>query len=81
MTPTKTKPTSPDSKLEVCPSQTSMMDDLNQELLEIEMKQSQHYERLPHGDYVIYDSRAKIITFKNKSLQSNELFIYQDLDF
>ena len=60
---------------------STLLDVINQELVEIEQKQMEHYQRLPHGDYVIYDSRAKIMAFKNKSIASNELFIYQDLDF
>jgi hypothetical protein len=59
------------SSLEVIPNDSE----------KVETKQQEFYQRLPNGDYCIYDSRAKIMTFKNKSMQSNEIFIYQDLDF
>jgi hypothetical protein len=55
---------------------------INSELQqELETYQNQHYTRLPNGDYVIYDSTCKMMTFKHKSKSSIEMMTYQNLDF
>lgn len=55
---------------------------INSELqLELEAYQNQLYSRLPNGDYVIYDSSCKMMTFKHRSKTSLEMMTYQNLDF
>ena len=43
--------------------------------------QNQCYQRSTKGDIVVYDNGAQITSFGHKSHQSNELYLYQDLDF
>ena len=55
---------------------------INSELLEeLETYRNQYYTRLTNGDYVIYDSTCKMMTFKHKSKTSLEMMTYQNLDF
>lgn len=64
-----------------CSSSQAILETLQSDAEQIECQQNEFFERLPSGDYVIYDSRCRIMTFKNKSMQVVEVFIYQDLDF
>ena len=38
------------------------------------------YQKTANGDLIIYDSQARIMCFKNKSKETQELWLYQDLD-
>lgn len=46
-------------------------------MAEIEEYQNQYYQRTSVGDFVIYDNRANMMTFKSRtSKKANEIFLY-----
>jgi len=49
--------------------------------LDVSAFQAQYFTRTPKGDLVIYDSRAKLMTFSPNSKQPSELMMFSDLDF